>query len=78
MDDLIKELQILAPYILYAAIALTCITIVVAVTKMIINRKRQKLKERARQEHFLFERLLTPNDLNSKDPVITQQAVNRQ
>lgn len=66
MDELIAELQIMAPYALGVGVALLCFIIITTLVKKFREKRRQKLQEKMRQSNFIYHRLLEPTDLDSK------------
>ena len=73
MNKFIEAAQPHLPLMIYTLIAFAAVMLVVSVVKIFLRKRTERLRALARQNNVLFSRLLTPNELDERDPVITQQ-----
>ena len=73
MNKFIEAAQPHLPLMLYTLIAFAAVMLVVSVVKIFLRKRAERARALARQNNVLFSRLLTPNELDERDPVITQQ-----
>ena len=73
MNKFIEAAQPHLPLMLYTLIAFAAVMLVVSVVKIFLRKRAERARALARQNNVLFSRLLTPDELDDRDPVITQQ-----
>ena len=73
MNKFIEAAQPHLPLMIYTVIAFVAVVLIVSVIKLFLRKRAERLRALARQNNVLFSRLLTPDELDDRDPVITQQ-----
>ena len=73
MNKFIEAAQPHLPLMIYTVIAFAAVVLIVSVIKLFLRKRTERLRALARQNNVLFSRLLTPDELDDRDPVITQQ-----
>ncbi len=73
MNKFIEAAQPHLPLMIYTVIAFAAVVLIVSVIKLFLRKRGERARALARQNNVLFSRLLTPDELDDRDPVITQQ-----
>lgn len=73
MNKFLEAAQPHIPLMMYTLIAVAVFMLLVSIIKILLRRRAERIRALSRQNNVLFSRLLTPNELDDRDPVIAQQ-----